>query len=41
MFWPGGLYATAGFAGSRSGMPIASSWVSMMRMGEDGYRKNA
>jgi sphinganine-1-phosphate aldolase len=41
MFWPGGLYGTPGFAGSRSGMTIAASWISMMRLGEEGYRKNA
>jgi glutamate/tyrosine decarboxylase-like PLP-dependent enzyme len=41
MFWPGGLYGTTGFAGSRSGMTIASSWISMMRLGEEGYQKNA
>jgi sphinganine-1-phosphate aldolase len=41
VFWPGGLYGTPGLAGSRSGMPISSSWISMMRLGEDGYRKNA
>jgi sphinganine-1-phosphate aldolase len=33
MYWPGGLYATPGFAGSRSGTPISSSWISMMRLG--------
>jgi len=41
MFWPGGLYGTTGFAGSRSGMNIASSWISMMKLGEEGYQKNA
>lgn len=34
LHWPGGLYGTPGLAGSRSGMPIASSWISMMKMGE-------
>lgn len=32
-FWPGGLYATSGLAGSRSGTPISASWISMMRLG--------
>lgn len=41
IFWPGGLYGTPGLAGSRSGMPISASWISMMKMGEEGYRKNA
>ncbi len=41
MFWPGGLYGTTGFAGSRSGMTIAASWISMMRLGDEGYKKNA
>jgi hypothetical protein len=41
IYWPGGLYGTPGFAGSRSGTPIAASWISMMKMGEEGYRKSA
>ena len=41
MYWPGGLYGTPGIAGSRSGTPIAGAWISMMKMGEEGYRKNA
>jgi sphinganine-1-phosphate aldolase len=40
-YWPGGLYGTVGIAGSRSGGGIASSWISMMRMGTNGYRESA
>lgn len=39
--WPGGLYGTAGIAGSRSGVSIASAWISMMKMGMSGYRESA
>lgn len=39
--WPGGLYGTIGIAGSRTGATIASSWISMMRLGVKGYTKNA
>lgn len=39
--WPGGLYGTVGIAGSRSGTAIASAWISMMRLGQKGYTKNA
>ncbi len=36
-YWPGGLYGTTGIAGSRSGMHVASAWISMMKMGVNGY----
>lgn len=39
--WPGGLYGTAGIAGSRSGVAIASAWISMMKMGINGYKESA
>jgi sphinganine-1-phosphate aldolase len=39
--WPGGLYGTVGIAGSRTGATIASAWISMMRLGVNGYTKNA
>ena len=39
--WPGGLYATPGVAGSRSGIGIASTWISMMKMGVKGYTQSA
>jgi sphinganine-1-phosphate aldolase len=40
-YWPGGLYGTVGIAGSRSGSGIASSWISMMKMGKSGYVESA
>jgi len=39
--WPGGLYHSPGFAGSRSGGLIASTWASMLLMGKDGYKAAA
>lgn len=39
--WPGGIYGTPGIAGSRSGVGIASSWISMMKMGMNGYKESA
>lgn len=39
--WPGGIYATPGIAGSRTGVYIASAWVSMMKMGIKGFKENA
>ncbi|MBL8951394.1 MAG: aspartate aminotransferase family protein [Myxococcaceae bacterium] len=35
--WPGGLYVTPGFAGSRPGALVASAWATMMATGHDGY----
>jgi sphinganine-1-phosphate aldolase len=35
--WPGGLYVTPSTAGSKPGALIAACWVSLMRMGEEGY----
>jgi len=35
--WPGGLYLSPGFAGSRSGGLIASTWAAMVTLGEQGY----
>lgn len=35
--WPGGLYFSPTFAGSRPGALIATCWASMVAMGEDGY----
>ncbi|TPX33075.1 hypothetical protein SmJEL517_g03906 [Synchytrium microbalum] len=37
--WPGGVYASPSIPGSRSGALIATCWVSMLRIGEDGYVK--
>ena len=39
--WPGGLYGTVGISGSRSGVGIASSWISMMKLGQNGLKKSA
>ncbi len=36
-YWPGGLYGTPGVAGSRSGVFVASAWISMMKTGRKGY----
>jgi sphinganine-1-phosphate aldolase len=35
--WPGGLYASPTMAGSRSGGITASTWASMVSLGEQGY----
>jgi len=35
--WPGGLYFSPTFAGSRPGALIATCWASMVAMGEEGY----
>ncbi len=35
--WPGGIYASATFQGSRSGGPIAAAWAAMHALGEAGY----
>lgn len=35
--WPGGLYFSPTFAGSRPGALIAACWASMVSMGERGY----
>jgi glutamate/tyrosine decarboxylase-like PLP-dependent enzyme len=35
--WPGGLYCTPTFAGSRPGALSAACWAAMVAMGENGY----
>lgn len=35
--WPGGLYASPGIAGSRSGGLIAATWAALVTLGEPGY----
>lgn len=35
--WPGGLYFSPTFAGSRPGALISACWAAMIAMGEDGY----
>lgn len=35
--WPGGIYASPGIAGSRSGGLIAATWAALVSLGERGY----
>ena len=39
--WPGGLYLSPTFAGSRSGALSAACWAAMISMGEKGYLQAA
>jgi sphinganine-1-phosphate aldolase len=39
--WKGGLYASAGLLGSRSGGLVAATWAAMTRLGEAGYLARA
>jgi glutamate/tyrosine decarboxylase-like PLP-dependent enzyme len=39
--WPGGLYASPGMSGSRSGGIIAAAWAAMVTLGREGYRRIA
>lgn len=39
--WPGGIYATPTFAGSRAGSEIAACWATMLYVGMDGYIESA
>ena len=39
--FPGGIYASATFQGSRSGGPIAAAWAAMNALGQDGYLRIA
>lgn len=39
--WPGGLYLSPGFAGSRSGGLVASTWAALVTTGADAYRAAA
>lgn len=36
--WPGGLYASPGMSGSRSGGIIAAAWASLVSLGREGFR---
>lgn len=36
--WPGGLYASPGMSGSRSGGIIAAAWASLVTLGREGFR---
>jgi sphinganine-1-phosphate aldolase len=37
--WSGGLYASSGLLGTKSGGPIAAAWAVMHYLGEDGYMR--
>jgi sphinganine-1-phosphate aldolase len=39
--WPGGLYLSPTFAGSRPGALAATCWAAMVSIGEDGYTEAA
>ncbi len=39
--FPGGIYASATFQGSRSGGPIAAAWAALNALGKDGYLRIA
>ncbi|MCP5495256.1 MAG: aminotransferase class V-fold PLP-dependent enzyme [Leptospiraceae bacterium] len=39
--WPGGIYFSPSFAGSRPGALSAMSWAAMVNIGEKGYMANA
>jgi glutamate/tyrosine decarboxylase-like PLP-dependent enzyme len=39
--WKGGIYASNGLAGSRSGGLIAATWAAMVRYGKEGYLRYA
>ncbi|OGO52095.1 MAG: sphingosine-1-phosphate lyase, partial [Chloroflexi bacterium RBG_16_68_14] len=39
--WPGGLYCSPSFAGSRPGALSAVCWAAMVSIGEEGYLENA
>jgi len=37
--WLGGLYASPNMQGSRAGLPMATAWAVMHKLGIDGYRR--
>lgn len=39
--WPGGIYISPSFMGTRPGGPIAAAWAVMQHLGEEGYLKLA
>lgn len=39
--WPGGIYATSGIGGSRSGAASAGAWIAMCYFGFTGYKERA
>lgn len=39
--WPGGVYVSPGFNGSRSGGMFAATWAAMVHYGKEGYKQRA
>jgi len=39
--WPGGIYATPGISGSRSGVASAGAWIAMCYFGYTGFKERA
>ncbi len=39
--WPGGVYISTGFNGSKSGGLFAATWAAMVHYGKEGYMKRA
>ena len=39
--WPGGIYISTGFNGSKSGGTFAATWAAMVHYGKEGYMKRA
>ena len=39
--WPGGVYISTGYNGSKSGGTFASTWAAMVHYGREGYMKRA
>lgn len=39
--WPGGVYVSTGFNGSKSGGLFAATWAAMMHYGKEGYMNRA
>jgi len=39
--WPGGLYGSTAFSGSRSGGQVAAAWATLMNLGREGYLRMA
>jgi glutamate/tyrosine decarboxylase-like PLP-dependent enzyme len=37
--WLGGMYASSGMLGTKSGGPIAAAWAVMNHLGDDGYEQ--
>jgi len=39
--WPGGIYISTGFNGSKSGGLFAATWAAMVHYGKEGYKQRA